>query len=136
MDSVFGGCTCGAPKVNGVPCHHMIAVVKISRVDGLTTKNAMPSWWSTKKWRNQYPQGMQCATINMITLTNKHTADPSWRYCLPSIAWQKSGRPKNAKRFKSPLELTKQKKAKVSIQKQMENESKKTVKMNNGENEH
>jgi hypothetical protein len=49
MDSVFGGCTCGAPKVNGVPCHHMIAVVKSSRVEGLTTTNAMPSWWSTKR---------------------------------------------------------------------------------------
>ncbi len=32
MDSVFGGCTCGSPKVNGVPCHYMIAVVKSSRV--------------------------------------------------------------------------------------------------------
>ena len=35
MDSVFGGCTCGAPKVNVVPCHHMIAAVKSSRVDGV-----------------------------------------------------------------------------------------------------
>ena len=77
MDSVFGGCTCGAPKVNRVPCHHMIAVVKSSRVDGLTATNAMPSWWLTEKWSNQYPQGTQCATINMSTLTNNHTADTS-----------------------------------------------------------
>ena len=44
MDSVFGVCTCGAPNVNGIPCHHMIAVVKSSRVEGLTATNAMPSW--------------------------------------------------------------------------------------------
>jgi hypothetical protein len=135
MDSVFGGCTCGSPKVNRVPCHHLIAVVKSSRVEGLTASNAMPSWWSTKKWHNQYPQGVKCANINMSTLTTNHTADPTWRYCPPSIAPHKSGRPKTAKRFKSPLELTKQKKAKVSIQKQMENESKKTVKMKKGVNQ-
>ena len=49
MDSVFGGCTCGAPNVNGIPCHHMIAVVKSSRPEGLTATNAMASWWSKKK---------------------------------------------------------------------------------------
>ena len=57
MDSVFGGCTCGAPNVNGIPCHHMVAVVKSSRIEGLIATNAMPSWWSTKKWSNQYLQG-------------------------------------------------------------------------------
>ena len=124
MDSVFGGCTCGAPNVNGIPCHHMISVVKSSRVEGLTATNAMPSWWSTKTRRNQYSQEAKCASINMSTLTTNHTADQSWRYCPPYIAPQKSGRPKIAKRFKSPLEQMKQKKEKVSVQKQMENESK------------
>ena len=133
MDSVFGGYTCGAPKVSGVQCHHMIAVVKSSRVEGLTVTNAMPIWWSTKKWRNQYPQGQKCTNINMSTLTTNHKADPTWRYCPPSIAPQKSGRPKTAKRFKSPQELTTQKKAKVSNQQQMENESKKAAKMKKGE---
>ena len=129
MNSVFGGCTCGAPNVNGIPCHHMIAVVKSSmsmvEVEGLTATNAMPSWWTTKKWHNQYPQEAKCATINMSTLTTKHTADPSWRYCPPYIAPQKSGRPKIAKRFKSPLEQMTQKKEKAYVQKQMENEQKK-----------
>ncbi len=107
--------------MNGVLCHHMIAVVKSSRVEGLTTTNAMPSWWSTKKWCNQYPQGQICTNINISSLTANHTTDPTWSYCPPSIAPQKDGHPKTAKRFKISLELTNQKKAKVSVQQQMEN---------------
>ena len=133
MDSVFGGCTCGSPKVNGVPCHHMIAVVKSSRVEGLTSTNAMPCWWYTKKWRNQYPQGQIGSNINMSSLTANHTADPTWRYCQPSIAPRKAGRPKTETRFKSPVELTKQKKAKVSVQQEMTKESKKAARMKKGE---
>ena len=26
--SVFGGCSCGVPNTDGLPCHHMIAMVK------------------------------------------------------------------------------------------------------------
>jgi len=133
MDSVFGGCTCGSPKVNGVPCHHMIAVVKSSRVEGLTSTNSMPCWWYTKKWRNQYPQGQIGSNINMSSLTANHTADPTWRYCQPSIAPRKAGRPKTETRFKSPVELTKQKKAKVSVQQEMTKESKKAARMKKGE---
>ena len=40
--SVFGGCSCGLPYTDGVPCHHMVAVVKSSRIEGLTASNAMP----------------------------------------------------------------------------------------------
>jgi hypothetical protein len=111
----------------------MIAVVKSSRVEGLTSTNAMPSWWSTNKWRNQYPQGHICANIHLSTLTTNHTADPTCRYCPPSIAPRKAGRPKTPKRLKSPLELTNQKKATVSVQQQMEKESKKAAKMKKGE---
>ncbi len=28
--SVFGGCTCGVPYMDGALCHHMVAVVKSS----------------------------------------------------------------------------------------------------------
>jgi hypothetical protein len=28
MGSVFGGCSCGVPFTDGLPCHHMVAVVK------------------------------------------------------------------------------------------------------------
>jgi hypothetical protein len=54
--SLFGGCECRAPEVDGIPCHHMIAVVKSGRIDGLTVDNAMPEWWTTELWRQQYPK--------------------------------------------------------------------------------
>ena len=28
LGSYFSGCSCGGPNVSGMPCHHMIAVVK------------------------------------------------------------------------------------------------------------
>ncbi len=30
MGSFFGGCSCGIPLTDGIPCHHMVAVVKSS----------------------------------------------------------------------------------------------------------
>jgi hypothetical protein len=42
--SLFGGCECRAPEVDGIPCHHMIAVVKCGRIEGLTSDNAMLEW--------------------------------------------------------------------------------------------
>ena len=113
MGSNFGGCTCGAPNVNGVPCHHMIAVVKSSRVEGLTSNNAMPNWWTTQMWRKQYPKWNGYEILNKSPLTSNHTPDPIWRYCPPFVAPSKPGRPKIPKRFKSPLEKIKKKKAKV-----------------------
>jgi hypothetical protein len=53
--SVFGGCSCGIPYTDGAPCHHMVAVVKLSRIESLTATNSMPVWWSTECWCNQYP---------------------------------------------------------------------------------
>ena len=50
---VFGGCLCGLPKTHGIPCHHMVAVVKSCCTEGLTQVNAMPSWWMTAHWRKQ-----------------------------------------------------------------------------------
>jgi hypothetical protein len=34
-ESHFGSCTCGVPKVDGIPCMHMIAIYKSSRIQGL-----------------------------------------------------------------------------------------------------
>ncbi len=53
--SMFGGCSCGIPYTDGIPCHHMVAVVKSSRIKGLTATNSMPVWWTTECWCNQYP---------------------------------------------------------------------------------
>ncbi len=48
MGSVFGGCSCGVPFTDGLPCHHMVAVVKSSQIEGMTPTNAMPYWWTTE----------------------------------------------------------------------------------------
>ncbi len=46
--TIFGGCSCNIPYTDGDPCHHMIAVVKSSRIEGLNPNNAMPFWWTTE----------------------------------------------------------------------------------------
>ena len=55
QESVLGGFSSGFPYIDGVPCHHMVAVVKSSRIEGLTASNAMPYWWMTECWRTQFP---------------------------------------------------------------------------------
>ncbi len=40
--STFGGCSCGGPYTDGIPCHHMVAVVKSSRIEGSTA-----DWFSS-----------------------------------------------------------------------------------------
>jgi hypothetical protein len=47
MGSVFGRCSYGAPLIDGVPCHHMISVVKSSSVEGLNLNKSMPNRWTT-----------------------------------------------------------------------------------------
>ncbi len=33
--SLFGGYSCGVPNTDGLPCHHMVAVVKSFKIEGL-----------------------------------------------------------------------------------------------------
>ncbi len=42
MGSLFGGCSRGTPFADGIPCHHMVEVVKSSRIEVLTPTNIMP----------------------------------------------------------------------------------------------
>jgi hypothetical protein len=56
--SHFGGCSCGVPNTDGIPCHHMCAVVKSYRIDRLNKTNVMPTWWHTSHWRKQYPSAI------------------------------------------------------------------------------
>ena len=107
MGSVFGGCSCGGPLTDGIPCHHMIAVVKSSRIKGLNETNVMPHWWTTEMWRLQYPQDSTVpCDFNMNTLKDNHVPDTKWKYCPPYVAPTKAGRPKS-KRLKSFLEGSK-----------------------------
>ena len=101
--SVFGGCTCGVPNTDGVPCQHMVAVVKSSRIEGLTPVNSMPQWWMTLHWRKQYSShSVLSCDFNMTTL-RMTSPNTSLKYCPPYSAPNKSGCQKMNKRNKSSL---------------------------------
>jgi hypothetical protein len=104
QDSAFGGCSCGLPYTDGVPCHHMVAVVKSSRIEGLTASNAMPYWWSTECWRNQFPVDTNVTCNFDMEAIRATPEDRTMRYCPPYAAARKTGRPKIDKRMKSPME--------------------------------
>ena len=71
----------------------------------------MPNWWTTWMWQQQYPQDAEVlCDFNMNTLQTNHTPDTSLMFCPPYAAPNKSGRSKNQKRFKSPLEGNKKRK--------------------------
>ena len=114
--SVFGGCSCGIPYTDGIPCHHMVAVVKLSRIEGLTATNSMPTWWSTECWRKQYPANTNVICNFDMDVLRTFPEDSAMRYCPPYAAASKAGRPKNDKRIKSPLEGKKKIKSIVSTQ--------------------
>jgi hypothetical protein len=127
MGSLFGGCTCGGTLTAGVPCHHMVAVVKSSRILGLNESNAMPKWWTTEMWRLQYPQeGKALCDFDMTSIKVNHTPDTKMRYCPPYAMANKAGRPKT-KRIKSCLEGN-IKKRKATIAETIESEQKKKSK--------
>ena len=109
--STFGGCSCGGPYTDGIPCHHMVAVVKSSRIEGLTATISMPVWWTTECWRHQYPADTnETCHFDMDTLRST-PEDAAMRYCPPYAAPRKAGRPKNNKGMMSPLEGNKTRKS-------------------------
>ncbi len=102
--TVFGGCSCNIPYTDGVPCHHMIAVVKSLRIKGLNPNNAMPFWWTTECWRRQYPANINVTCNFDMDALRGTPEDKAMRYCPPFAVARKTGRPMNDKRIKSPLE--------------------------------
>jgi hypothetical protein len=107
----FGGCSCGIPYTDGIPCHHMVAVVKSSRIEDLTAVKSMPVWWLTECWCNQYSADTnETHHFDMDTLKST-PEDAAMRYCPPYAAPRKAGHPKNNKRVKSPLEGKKKRKS-------------------------
>jgi hypothetical protein len=106
-DSYFGTCTCGVPKVDGVPCVHMIAVVKSNRIEGLNESNIMPYWYKTSHWRKQYPEGTNvCAgNITLAILRETHRPQKDYKLCPGISGPKKSGRPKKLLRLKSAIEV-------------------------------
>jgi hypothetical protein len=50
VGSRFGSCTCGKPTKDGVPCKHMVAIVKASKIKGLSQIQIMPYWLTSAHW--------------------------------------------------------------------------------------
>jgi hypothetical protein len=98
--SAFGGCSCGRPKMHGIPCVHMVAVVKSYHIEGLNLVNAMPPWWMTAHWRKQFPQGADLNCNFDIQMLKNSSQDTTWRYCRQYPVPNKAGRPKKYKRVK------------------------------------
>ena len=133
LGSHFGGCRCNAPCVDGLPCHHMVAVVKSARINGLTPNNSMPEWWTTEMWRKQYPQDVHSLNDFCIeSLKLSEQGNQSMRYCPPFVAPNKSGRPKEGKRKKGSWEETKPKKRKSALSEAVDSWEAKKSKIDGG----
>ncbi len=109
-NSLFGGCSCGVPNTDGIPCNHMCIVVKSYRIEGLTKTNIMPIWWHTSHWRKQYPaDSVVRSTVGIHTIWNTaasaKTNDFVFKLCPPYSAGGKDGRPREEKRIKGAIEI-------------------------------
>ncbi len=95
MDSRFGSCTCGFPKVMGVPCKHMVAVLKSGLLEGLNKNNIMPVWWMTTTFKRQFPLDVNLGgKMDIDWLKSRGQPDPNLYHCPSLAAPQKKGRPK------------------------------------------
>ena len=109
--SCFGTCTCGIPKVKGIPCHHMVAVLKSGLMAGLDKNNIMPTWWMNSQLKLQFPLEVHVgASMDINWLKSRGQPDSNVRNCPSMAAPNKAGRPKKGKRIKGPLEGGKRKK--------------------------
>ena len=52
--SRFGHCSCGVTQMDSVPCIHIAAIAKLSKVPGFNMGNDMTYWWSTAQWHHQF----------------------------------------------------------------------------------
>ncbi len=105
--SYFDCCTCGIDTRDGVPCNHMAAIVKSSRIPSLTRVNMMPCWWTCKKWQLQFPLEEEEAvcTVTLENIKATKNRDKLIRYCRTWSAPNKPGRPKKNERRKSGIEI-------------------------------
>ncbi len=117
--SMFGGCSCFGSYTDGIPHHHMVAVVTSSRIEGLTATNSMPVWWTTECWCNQYPADTNETCHFAMDTLRSTTEDAAMRYCKPYAAPRKAGCSKNNKHMKSPLEGKKKRKSTGSTREAM-----------------
>ena len=125
--SFFGTCNCGVPRVDGLPCQHMIAVCKSGRIEGLDESNVMPYWWHTSHWRNQYPQGVSVGSNFSIDTMRHGEDDQKYKLCPAISGPNKAGRPKLDKRHTSLMEQAMEKTKKKNRAKEAKKQASSTV---------
>ena len=105
--SHFGTCTCKRDKTSAAPCDHMVAAVQSGKLPpSFTTVSIMPWWWRRDHWQKQLPKDLYPACSHTIqTIKEGRLPDYTLRYAPDWLAGNKSGRPKEAARIKSGLEV-------------------------------
>jgi hypothetical protein len=93
--SKFESCTCGFSNKEGVPCDHVVAIVKQGAGTNITRVELLPLWYTRAQWQLQYLKDM---VYNMeVTWSKiKKSAAPDilMKYCPSWVAAKKKGRPK------------------------------------------
>jgi hypothetical protein len=106
MGSRFGLCTCEKPTKNGVPCKHMVAIVKASKIKGLSRIQIMPYWLTGAHWQAQYATDVYCRTdVSMNAIKTTSNPEDDLCYCPAWTAGNKKGWPKKNIRQQSVIDL-------------------------------
>jgi len=93
--SRFGTCSCGFPKKEGIPCDHMVAIVKSGAIPDLTRVQLMPFWYTHAQWQMQFPKEMVYQSdITWQNIRKTTFPDQNTKYCPGWAAPKKKGRPK------------------------------------------
>ena len=103
--SRFGSCTCGFPKKEGLPCEHMVFIVKVGNIPGLSRLEIMPYWYTTLQWRLQFPNDIVCKTITLKSIKSGVTPNQNIKACPDWVGAKKKGRPKKAQRLLGVADL-------------------------------
>jgi hypothetical protein len=93
--SRFGTCSCGFPKKEGIPCDHMVAIVKSGTIPNLTRVQLMPFWYTRAQWQLQFPnEVVYQSDITWQNIRKTTSPDQNTKYCPGWAAPKKKGRPK------------------------------------------
>jgi hypothetical protein len=103
--SRFGSCSCGVTQVMGVPCQHMVAVLKSGVIEGFNENNIMPVWWMTTTLKRQFLLDVEVGeNMDIDWLKTRGEPDSNLRHSPAMAAPNKSGCPKKGGQIKGPLE--------------------------------
>ncbi len=101
----FGSCSCRVTQVMGVPCQHMVAVLKSGVIEGFDKNNIMPVWWMMTTLKHQFPLDVTIGeNMDIDWLKTRGEPDSNLHHSPANAAPNKSGCPKKGGQIKGPLE--------------------------------